>query len=172
MPGTQLRKETLVLELPKASQSRELAVSLGTEQRVTPGCRSSSLLLSAQDGGSHRKEGPATSSSQAHTLRAVLRSLRGGLWEKVGGPRQGKEIPLVRSEKDTPQLSPLLGHFYLFRKDASTRHLLSAGASQTRHPHHAPAMGEVGCGRLLHSAGPGRDVCDPQRTSSRASTKG
>lgn len=44
---------------------------------------------------------------------------------KVGGPRQGKELVLVPSEK-TPSPSCLPGHFYLFSKDASTGHLLSA----------------------------------------------
>lgn len=82
---------------------------------------------------------------------------------KVGDPSQGKEIPLVLSE-DTLRPSCLPGHCYLFSENASSRHLLSVDASQTRCPCSCRSHGEVKWNRLLCTAGPGRNVCDPHQT--------
>lgn len=59
---------------------------------------------------------------------------------KARGPRQGKEILLVLSE-DTLRPSCLPGNCYLFSENASSRHLLSVDASQTRCPCSCPSHG-------------------------------
>lgn len=82
---------------------------------------------------------------------------------KVRGPRQGKEILLVLSE-DTLRPSCLRGIA------TSSVKMPPPGTSSLlmRHrqgvPAHVPAMGEVKWNRLLCTAGPGRNVCDPHQT--------